>query len=132
MGPGGGQPSADGGSDRLTAERIARNEAIFRDANEGVRRAAAEYGVETRHLPFICECADPRCTHVALLDIAEYERIRSNPRWFMNVPGHEVAAQGYAQVVEQYADYFIVEKIGAAGEIVEKLAYSPSQDAQAS
>jgi hypothetical protein len=47
----------------VTAERIARNDATFRDANERIRASAVEYQIGDS-LPIICECADPTCTAV--------------------------------------------------------------------
>jgi hypothetical protein len=108
--------------DTLTAERIAKNDSIFRDANESIRRAVGELGVEGQQVPFICECADPGCTRVALLDLDVYERIRSNPRWFMNVTGHEESEDAVGEIVESRNGYAIVEKRGRAGEVAEELA----------
>ena len=47
--------------------------------------------------------------------------MRSNPRWFVNVPGHHVSAEGWAEVVAERDGYAIVEKVGRAGELVEEL-----------
>jgi hypothetical protein len=106
--------------DRVTQERVARNDALFREANEGIEQAASRHDV-IDHVPFICECADEWCRELLVLSIDEYEEIRRNPRHFLNVPGHEGAAQGAAEVVEDRGRYLIVEKTGYAGEIVEKL-----------
>ena len=48
--------------------------------------------------------------------------MRENPRLFMNVRGHEVPAQkaGAARVVTDFELYVVVEKIGRAGELVER------------
>jgi hypothetical protein len=44
----------------VDAEQVARNDAVFRAANERIRSAAA--GLESADpLPFICERADPSC-----------------------------------------------------------------------
>ncbi len=51
----------------------------------------------------------------------QYEAVRSDPRWFLNAPGHEVNAQGWAHVIEKHDRYFVVEKIVPAGETVEEL-----------
>jgi len=51
----------------------------------------------------------------------EYERGRSDSRFFLNAPGHQAAAGGWAEVVERHAGYVVVEKIGRAGEISEML-----------
>jgi hypothetical protein len=108
--------------DRLTEERIARNDALFRDANERIGRFAAEHQLRDDPVPFICECADRTCHAIVKLRLGEYEHVRSNPRWFLNVPGHQVAARGAATVVERHDEYVVVEKVGHAGEVAEELA----------
>ena len=108
--------------DRLTQERVARNDALFRDANERIGRFAAENDLREDPVPFICECADRRCQEIVRLRVDEYEKVRSNPRWFVNVPGHQVAALGAATVVERHKEYVVVEKVGHAGEVAEHLA----------
>jgi hypothetical protein len=108
----------------LSAERIARNDAIFRKANEGIEAAAGEDFEQ--EVPFICECADPACRDIVLVAPAEYRAIRSNPRLFLKVPGHEAAAQGWAQVVERHDNYVVAEKIGIAGEVAEQLEGKPN------
>ena len=100
------------------AERVARNDAAFRSANERIERAAE--GLD--YAPFLCECADMGCTETVLLSIAEYEEIRANPRHFLNTPGHYPAAMGWATVVADRGRYEIVEKIGDAGAVVEQLS----------
>lgn len=108
------------GMDRLMEERIARNQATFRDANERISAAAGVYDVSMR-VPFICECADPTCSEVVRLGLDEYEEIRSDSRHFLNVPGHQTAAQGVSVVVDERNGYVIVEKMGHAGEVAEAL-----------
>lgn len=103
-----------------TAERVARNDAIFRYANEKIRRAADEHEMRER-VPFICECADPECREIVLLDVDAYERVRVHPTQFFNVPGHQSSAQGWARVTEEHADYVVVEKIGEAASVVKDL-----------
>jgi len=53
------------------AERVARNEAPFREANERIRRRAAHADLSV--VPFLCECADRDCTAAVQLQPAEYE-----------------------------------------------------------
>jgi hypothetical protein len=101
-------------------ERIAKNQAIFRDANERIHAAAGVYDVSMR-VPFICECADPTCSEVVPLELREYQEVRADPRRFLNVPGHEAASQGAAIVVEERDRYVIAEKIGHAAEVAEAL-----------
>ena len=106
--------------DRLMEERIARNQATFREANERINAAAGVYRLDIP-VPFICECADPTCSEVVRLQVAQYEEVRSESRHFLNAPGHHAASQGAAVVVEERDGYSIVEKIGHAGEIAEAL-----------
>lgn len=101
-------------------ERIALNDARFRDANETIDQRAEEADF-TEHVPFLCECADPTCTTVLRLSLTEYEHIRTDGTWFLNAPGHVVAAQGAAHIVEEHDRYAIVEKTGRAGEVAELL-----------
>jgi hypothetical protein len=106
--------------DRLMEERIAKNDATFRDANERTAAAAGAYGLNIP-IPFICECADPTCSEIVPLDLEQYEEIRAHSRHFLNTPGHDAAAQGAAVVVAERDGYVIVEKIGHAGDVVEAL-----------
>ena len=108
----------------LSAERIGRNDAIFRHANEGISDVAEAEGIEDR-VPFICECADPACNEIVLLSMKDYREIRADPRLFLNIPGHEASAQGWAQVVESHDRYVVVEKIGPAAKVAEQLEGDP-------
>jgi hypothetical protein len=110
--------------DRLTEERIARNDATFREANERIGAVAEAYGLSDP-VPFICECAEVRCTELIQMPLEDYGYVRGNPRWFINVPGHEVAMRGAGSVVEEREGYLIVEKEGHAGEVAEQLARDP-------
>jgi hypothetical protein len=116
------------GSDRstagLSAERIGRNDAIFRRANERISEVAeAEHFDE--QVPFICECADPACREIIPLMLDEYADVRRDARLFLNVPGHQASAQGWGQVVETHDHYVVVEKVGPAGEVAEQLEGAP-------
>jgi hypothetical protein len=105
--------------DELTLERLARNQVTFREANQRIVAAAGEIGVRTQSVPFICECADPACTQVLPIDLADYEAVRRNPRRFLHANGHD---DGLGEAVELHEDYVVVEKRGLAGEIVDRLA----------
>jgi hypothetical protein len=106
--------------DLLTDERNARNNATFRDANEHIGAAAGAYGIDAP-VPFICECADARCSEIVRMTLEQYEEVRAESRHFLNVPGHQAAAGGAAEVVAERNGYVIVEKLGRVGEIVEAL-----------
>jgi hypothetical protein len=103
-----------------SAERVGRNDAIFREANERIRDSAEGKDIREK-IPFLCECAEESCTQVVPLSDREYERIRADPTHFLNAPGHEVAAGPHGEVIERNDGYVIVQKIGKAGEIAEEL-----------
>lgn len=106
--------------DRLLEERIARNDATFRRANERISAAAETYGVDMP-VPFVCECADPGCSEVVRLNLEEYEEIRADSRHFFHIPGHRDADGTAGVVVAERDGYVIVEKTGHAAEIAQAL-----------
>ena len=109
--------------DGVTEERVARNDHVFRTANEKINAVASEHGLEGP-IPFICECAEPGCMRVVRLDLDDYAEVRSNPRWFVTAPDHAKGEREAAQVVEERDGFLIVEKIGRAGAVAEELAES--------
>jgi len=104
-----------------SAERVARNNDIFRRANEEISAAAGNLGFDAP-IPFLCECTNERCTEVVRLKAADYAEIRSHPRYFVIAPGHQTEADGHERVVERADGYETAEKVGEAGEIAEELA----------
>ena len=104
----------------LTAERVARNQATFREANEGIQEAARKYHVDGS-LPVICECSDPSCVELLRLKLAEYEAVRATPTHFIHAPGHHRAGEEWGNVLEQRDGYEIVEKVGDAASVARSL-----------
>jgi hypothetical protein len=91
-------------------ERRATTEALFRDVNERIAESAERF--DATGTEFVCECADPNCTHRVEASLAEYERVRDEPTTFLVVPGHE---QGdIEEVVEDRGRFRIVDKVEAA------------------
>lgn len=113
--------------DLLTEERIARNNATFRDANEHIGAAAGAYGIDAP-VPFICECSDGRCSEIVRLTLEQYEEVRADSRHFLNVPGHQDVAEGAAELVAERDGYVIVEKLGRGGDIAEALDERSPED----
>jgi hypothetical protein len=109
-----------GAMNDLSAERIAKNDATFRDANERIQATAETHGL-TDSIPFICECAAPECSTIVRLSADEYEEIRRDSTHFLNAPGHHTAGGPHVRVVEAREGYELVEKLGRAAEIVEEL-----------
>jgi transcription initiation factor TFIID subunit TAF12 len=69
------------------AEKIARTEALFREVNERIAESAERFDATATN--FVCECADPACTHRVGATLEQYERVREEGDTFLLVPGHE-------------------------------------------
>jgi hypothetical protein len=111
------------------AERVGRNDATFREANERISDTASREGMDER-IPFLCECAEERCTEIVRLSLEEYEAVRANATHFLNAVGHEVAAGPHGEVVERNDGYVVVRKKGRAAEVAEALdPRAPSEEA---
>ena len=98
-------------------DRLARNEALFRQVNERLKDVSELLGTADSGPEFVCECADEGCTERIRLSLGQYEQLRANPRCFVVVPGHERAE--LERVVADRGGYCVVEKIGVPGEIAE-------------
>jgi hypothetical protein len=104
--------------DERVEERMAANEATFRDANERIQERARELDFEDP-VPFLCECGEPSCRAILRLRLDEYEAIRRDGRRFFVVAEHEETAAAAGHVTERHDDYLVVEKTGRAGEVAE-------------
>lgn len=71
----------------LTVERAARNEVVFRDANEILENRREELTEVVGRTPFLCECSDPYCKAVVMLTLDEYEHIRAAGNRLFLLPG---------------------------------------------
>lgn len=91
-------------------ERLAANEALFREVNERVAEVATNYVMsETRSaVDFTCECGFTECSETMMMTIAEYEAIRAHATHFGVVPQHEQPE--IETVIERHPSYFVVEK----------------------
>jgi hypothetical protein len=98
-------------------ERLALNEALFRQVNERLLEVSARFGTLDSGPEFVCECPDEACTDRIRLSVGEYEGLRANPRHFVVRPGHE--AWTIERVVSDRGSYRVVEKVGVPGEIAE-------------
>jgi len=101
-------------ADDWRAQRLARNEARFRDINERLERDLLQLGVGGLQ-EFVCECGDADCAELLRLTYDEYEHVRTDPRWFAVVPGHVFPA--VEQVIGRHERFELLEKMGATSEI---------------
>ena len=75
----------------MTSERkLAQNEAMFREVNENIEKAAIEHRYQATELPvFVCECSNEQCGDLIRMSLPQYEEVRRYPARFFIVPGHE-------------------------------------------
>ena len=66
--------------------RRAHTESLFRDVNERIAASAERFEADSTQ--FVCECADPNCTHRVEATLNEYEEVRADGATFMLTPGH--------------------------------------------
>jgi hypothetical protein len=87
-------------------ERVARNEALFREVNEQIKQVNEDTPAGSE-ADFVCECGDPDCTDPVSLTLVEYEEVRRDATHFAVRPGHVVPD---VEVVVARNDRFAVVK----------------------
>ncbi len=96
--------------------RLAANETVFREVNEGIERG--QWPGEGRDaVSFRCECARLGCNLLLELPLAEYEEVRAHPRRFLMIDGHQVPE--LEEVVLRRPGYVVVQKLDEAGQQAE-------------
>lgn len=108
-----GQVRAGGQMNRRRARRLAENEAVFSRFSERLRRRSSGDGEPEGIAQFVCECSTAHCTTGITLSVDDYRHLRSHPRWFAVVSGHQTPE--IEPVVEEHHDYLIVERLDKAG-----------------
>jgi hypothetical protein len=99
-------------------QRMAQNEALFREVNERVEAVAHQLGPDVPY-EFMCECANADCTFRISLSIAEYENVRADSRQFVVLPLHYTPE--VEELVLERDTYWVVRKSGEAGEYADDL-----------
>jgi hypothetical protein len=100
--------------------RRARNESLFREVNERISELDEDGFAELAHdysplVGFVCECPHQDCAETIKVTRRQYEAVRTNPRRFLVLPGHEDL--DLAGVVERHSEFYVVEKLDEAAEI---------------
>jgi hypothetical protein len=93
------------------------NESWFREVNERLEQRADAQGA-AEAFQVLCECEREDCAERITITIADYERVRTDPRAFVVLPTH-VDAEVEQQVVSTHGDYVVVQKLGNAGLVAE-------------
>jgi hypothetical protein len=108
----------------LREDRIARNEALYRELNERVRKV--EEDLSARGITdqpelgeYFCECGFDVCMEKLRLTTHEYEKVRSSPVRFVIVPEHLLPE--VERVLEQNERFAMIEKLEPERELVVEL-----------
>jgi hypothetical protein len=96
-------------------ERLAANEAFFRQLNERLEELTP---AAASALIVVCECADEDCAQRLTLRHEEYEAIRADSILFVVAHGH--ADPTIETVVHRTDRFEVVRKRGEAAEVAER------------
>ena len=96
-------------------ERLARNEDLFRDANERLASTAVSWGLAEGELEILCECADIDCAERLVVSQALYAHARSESTLFLVKLSH--VRTELEEIAERQGDVALVRKVGEAGEV---------------
>lgn len=96
-------------------DRVAKNEALFRQVNDGIRDLADDDLRSHDEYDFLCECGDGDCLQAVAMRPDQYELVRSNPIQFAVARGHENG--GVERVIAEHDGFVVVEKLAGEQEI---------------
>jgi hypothetical protein len=88
-------------------ERLARNQALFRDVNERLLELAG--GFQDGAVDIVCECSREDCTTTLAVMRDDYESVRAHSTFFLVTTGHELLE--VERVVDRRDGFTVVEKI---------------------
>ena len=101
--------------------RAAINESTFREINEQLVATVALDSENDELHDVVCECARADCTDLVPLTVREYDTVREDGERFVVAPGDDHVKVETERVVARNERYWVVEKIGIAGEIAAEL-----------
>ena len=110
----GGVPSTYSETVSERDERLARNEAYFRDVNERVQEHVKDVAGAEATFNILSECSSMACAERIRVTAAEYEEAHRNPRQFIVALGH--LRPEIEESVAQTDRFEIVRKLGEAGD----------------
>lgn len=110
----------DPATDHEREIRAARNQSLFRAVNEKLSGLSAALESAGETFVVACECADTSCLEMLEIAPQEYIAVRESPRRFVVLTGH--IYPDVERVVDEGAQYVVVEKLAEAGAAAEEFA----------
>jgi hypothetical protein len=97
--------------------RIAKNEAVAREINEGIAEAMEVMSPEG-YVRMLCECGRLDCERVIAISVVEYEEARRDGRRFVIVKEHVIP--DVEDIVQETSRFVVVQKReGTPAEVAE-------------
>jgi hypothetical protein len=90
------------------SERVAANEAMFRQLNERLADLLDELGADADNFEIFCECGDDSCVERITIQRDVYEQARKHPDRFIVVAEHVVP--GLERAVVEAPGFRVIEK----------------------
>jgi hypothetical protein len=104
------------------AERLARNQSLFRSINERIVVLRSSTDQPRSH--FLCECASAGCVEHITITRAQYQHVRSNPVTFAVFPNPAHVFVDVERIVDRHPGHWVVQKFAAQTEFAHE--WNPS------
>lgn len=92
--------------------RVRRNEVVSRALNDQNEYLDETFAIDGKEFAIVCECGQINCSRQIRIARSAYARVRSDPKLFLLIPGHE--DKTLEEVVDsEKARYAIVRKLPA-------------------
>ena len=88
-----------------STERLAKNQALFREVNERIKEISESRGF----VEFLCECSNTDCRESLAVRPDEYDQVRAHSTRFLVAPGH-LTPEVETVVDDVQGRFLVVEK----------------------
>ncbi|MES2970992.1 MAG: hypothetical protein V4702_01570 [Patescibacteria group bacterium] len=109
-------------SNAASPQKLAENEAVFRESNERVHKTLKNLQAKAKEedhtnrilkenssLHFFCECSDENCRERIVMKQNTYEKLHKDRDQFIIIPGHQVVS--IEKTVIKKPKYAVVKKL---------------------
>ena len=100
---------------RDRAARAAKNQVLFRGANERVKELNEAFSLVVPLGEWMCECANTDCIERIEMSVTAYEAVRRHEARFFVTPSDRHFWPDVERVIEHNDRYWVVERTDEAG-----------------